>query len=108
MSKRAIREARRMFAVPGMAIDAGLSPGAKRNAKNRALLAVGIHPATRRPLYQGTGVEQCGNCVHHHAYANYRPGKTFHKCDRHRLGESHSEASDIRVGWPGCELWEEA
>ena len=26
----------------------------------------------------------------------------------HRLGESHSSASDIRASWPACVLWERA
>lgn len=81
-----------------------LSADARRTLANNTALAAGRHPATRRkllPLAQG---KTCGGCVHHHAYGWHN--KTFHKCDLHRLGESHSAASDVRVGWPACELWD--
>jgi len=45
-------------------------------------------PAKRRPLPRA-----------------YRAG-AHHKCDQHRLGESHSAASDVRVGWPACVRFE--
>lgn len=63
------------------------------------LFARGLHPATRGPLLVCTG-ETCRDCAHSHRYHYHN--KHFVKCDAHRLGESHSEASDIRLKWPAC------
>jgi hypothetical protein len=81
------------------------SPAGKRvnyTAKNQALLAAGIHPATGRALLTDS---KCGDCVHaeHHSGG----AKSFWKCAKHRLGMSRSEASDVRVGWPACTLFEQ-
>ena len=84
---------------------AGLSEDRRRTVRNRELLDAGIHPATRLPLpVEGTGT--CGDCAHHHAYRE-SPPRVWHKCDLHRLGQSHSAASDIRVSWPACSAWQE-
>lgn len=86
-----------------------VSADRRRTEQNEGLLATGVHPATRRPLAYnvkgspGAG-HTCGDCAHHHAYDYHN--RAYHKCDSHRLGESHSAASDIRVGWPACTLWE--
>ena len=60
------------------------------------------HPATRLPL-AGNG-QTCGSCVNerHYRYHNM----SLHKCAKHRLGETHSAASDIRISGPACELYE--
>lgn len=79
-----------------------LSVTARRTATNNALIARGIHPATHRPI---TDQATCNTCSHHIVA---RHAKTYHKCAKHRLGPSHSEASDIRVSWPSCELYEPA
>lgn len=84
----------------------GLSRTQRKTAENAAWLARGVHPATRADLRPDGGT--CGGCAHHHAYQDGRYDRTYHKCDRHRLGESHSDASDIRVGWPACALYEPA
>lgn len=81
----------------------GESATQRLTRRNNELLDGGTHPATRRPLFIGTG-EQCGGCQFHHAYRYHN--KTFHKCEMHRLGESHSAASDVRVSWPACVLFE--
>ena len=80
------------------------TPGKRTNytANNKAKLDAGIHPATLLPVRLEGGT--CGTCVHHQAYT--WQSKMFHKCDIHRLGESHSEASDIRVHWPACTKYE--
>lgn len=86
-----------------------LSPDAARTKRNNDLIKAGIHPATkRRLLHQLPRVDEaCGGCAHHHAYERYSSGKrTFHKCDLHHLGQSHSAASDIRVSWPACALFQ--
>lgn len=83
----------------------GLSADARRTIRDRDLMDVGIHPATRKPL-AGTGLT-CATCVHHHAVTHYTSrAKTWHKCDLHRLGTSHSAASDIRTSWPACVLYQ--
>ena len=80
-----------------------VSSGRRLTAANRKLLRSGTHPATHRRLL---GEHTCGECSHHHCYLWHT--KRYHKCDLHRLGESHSEASDIRISWPACVLWEPA
>lgn len=79
-----------------------LSAGQKLTKRNNELIARGKHPATLLPLLGSD--DTCGGCVHHHHY-QYRAG-AHHKCDLHRLGESHSAASDVRVGWPACVQFE--
>ena len=74
--------------------------GQRLTIRNNAAIAAGRHPATGRALLDG---ETCGTCAYHH---NYRwDTRSYHKCEQHRLGESRSEASDIRVSWPACVLW---
>lgn len=79
-----------------------LSAGQKLTKRNAELLARGRHPATLLPLLGSD--DKCGDCSHHHRYS-YRDD-AYHKCDQHRLGESHSAASDVRVGWPACVRFE--
>lgn len=79
-----------------------LSRAQKITRRNNELLAAGIHPATRRPLFVGTG-ETCATCTHHVVVHVQR---RYHKCERHRLGPSASENSDIRVSWAACVLYE--
>lgn len=86
-----------------------LSADAARTQRNNDSIRRGVHPATGRALLDPlpTVREACGGCAHHHAYERYSSRKkTFHKCDVHRLGQSHSAASDIRVSWPACALFE--
>lgn len=56
--------------------------------------AHGGHPDRRHP------------CEHRHAVAMGGHAKTYHKCELHTLGLSFSQASDIRVSWPACVLFE--
>jgi hypothetical protein len=74
-----------------------LSATSRLTQANNNKLASGVHPATGLRL---KGSECCGDCSHHHRY-EYHNG-SYHKCDLHRLGQSHSAASDIRVSWPAC------
>ena len=80
----------------------GPSAGQRRTARDKALLAAGIHPATRQPLL---GRHTCGECDH--ACNVHGGARRYWKCARHRLGPSRSEASDIRVSWPACTLFVE-
>lgn len=84
-----------------------LSADRRRTNANRAALDAGIHPATRRPLLPvepAAGRPNCGDCAHAHRYSWH--DRSYWKCDQHRLGQSHSAASDIRKGWPACALFE--
>jgi len=78
--------------------DPALSAGQRLTLRNAAELAAGRHPATGLPLADGT--ETCGGCAHHEHVHHH--DRHWHKCTQHRLGMSHSAASDIRVSWPAC------
>lgn len=82
--------------------DRALSPDARRTARNRQLLADRVHPATYAALLDPEWGFTCRDCAHatHVSRGNTNPWK----CDRGRLGLSHSAASDIRVSWPACTL----
>lgn len=91
-----------LFDVPVSVRPPKETPDQRLTRRNRELLAGGVHPATHRHLFIGTG-ERCGTCAFHDTITHNR---TWHKCAKHRLGESHSAASDIRVSWPACALYE--
>jgi hypothetical protein len=80
-----------------------LSADRRRTLANRARIAAGQHPATRAPLLSG-GQATCSTCAHAHHLQHHN--RSWWKCDRHRLGMSHSAASDIRASWPACTLYE--
>ena len=79
-----------------------LSPTQMLTRRNQAQLARGIHPATLHRVAADLGT--CGTCTHHVTYSHH--DRTYHTCSEHRLGTSHSSASDIRVSWPACTAWE--
>ncbi len=93
-----------LFAAPEPVPDPldGLSPDARRTARQRMAIADGIHPLTRRPLL--TGDMTCGDCVHR-VLVSYH-NKTYGKCDQMPL--KHSAANDCRRSWPACNLFEAA
>lgn len=78
-----------------------LSATRRRTIRNENLLECGIHPATGLYLLQ-TEVKpaKCRTCLFHRYINN--GARSYNKCERHRLGMSHSDASDIRVSWPAC------
>lgn len=80
-----------------------LSADQRLTKRNADLLAKGKHPATLLPLLGSDAT--CGGCAHHQALDHHN--RTFHKCDVHRLGISHSSASDVRVSWPACVRFEQ-
>lgn len=95
----------RLFAVPEPIVPEPfeeLSAGQRLTRANNTLLEHLRHPATRQPL--ANNGHTCGDCEHHTTQSNGRTN--WHKCDRHRLGQSNSAHSDIRVGWPACTLWQ--
>lgn len=94
--------------VRDVQLDPPMSATRRLTERNRDLLRDGVHPATHRKLLvieEGAKQWTCGGCK----YARkINPGgdRSFWKCERHRLGMSHSAASDIRVSWPACALFE--
>ncbi len=78
------------------------SAGRRLTIRNANSFARGIHPATGQRL-AGNG-ETCATCTHH-LHLDWH-NRSFHKCAKHRLGLTHSSASDIRTGWAACALWE--
>ncbi len=78
-----------------------LSATAERTYRRQVLLASGKHPATMLPLLGGDAT--CSSCVHH---VEVHGSRTYHKCLKSRLGKSSSAASDIRVSWSACTLYE--
>jgi len=87
-----------LFPVPPKAPTVDLSAGQRLTIRNNELIAAGVHPATHRPIADGEWT--CGECDRHKVIEYHT--RTYHKCDRHRLGLSSSASSDIRVGWPAC------
>lgn len=97
----------RLFDVPDLpSAEQGesLSYGRRLTLRRNAALKQGRHPATGLPLNANPDL-RCGTCACHYVR---RLSQTYHKCDLHRLGASHSEASDIRVGWPACTAYRSA
>jgi len=92
----------RLFDVPDLPEPEQLSAGQRLTRRNAEQLARGINPATNHPFLKSETPLTCGDCAHHIAV---HVARTYHKCERHRLGESHSAASDIRVSWPACSLF---
>ena len=79
-----------------------LSADRKRTLRRRIRLEQGYHPATLRRLADN-GMT-CGDCAAHRAFD--RDTRTFHKCQS--AGVTRGPATDIRVGWPACELFRAA
>jgi len=77
--------------------DTTLGRDARRTARHRALIAQGIHPATRRPLVDDG--HTCGDCTH--LLVKRRSG-TWFKC---ALQLHDGQGLDIRKSWPACTEW---
>ncbi len=75
-----------------------LGSDAKRTVRNQRLLRLAIHPATRRPIIEGTE-STCGDCLN--CWRKTVPsGDSFFKC-RLAGGQGH-DGPDIRIKWPAC------
>ncbi len=83
-------------------VEPKLSADRKRTIKRQQLIANGIHPATKVKLLDNG--ETCGSCAHL-LVSKTRPGKSWFKCGL--LPITNGPGSDIRVGWPACEKWQE-
>jgi hypothetical protein len=80
-----------------------LSPDRARTERNRRLLADGRHPITRMFLADGdhpAAGHTCGDCDHHFIH---QVGHRYHKCELRYTGGA---ATDLRVSWPACTLWQ--
>jgi hypothetical protein len=77
-----------------------ISADRRRTARQRALIAAGIHPLTGGPTHPDQGT--CGTCAHRiHVGGG---GRTWPKCDLH--GITHGAATDCRGWWPACGRYE--
>ena len=79
-----------------------LSAGQRLTLRNHQSIANGIHPATRQPLREGN--EHCKTCAFLFPHGDSR--RRFWKCRKHVRGFTFGAASDVRVNWPACALYE--
>lgn len=76
------------------------SHGSMNTAVARNRIACGWHPFGRK-LREPRG-ETCGTCKHK---TSHQPGANiYHKCELR--GVTSGPATDLRLKWPACELWE--
>lgn len=81
-----------------------LSATRRLTIRNENLLARGIHPASGFPLLvTDAKPAKCRTCLFKR-YVN-AGANSYNKCEKHRLGMSRSNASDIRVSWCACTLY---
>ena len=90
--------------LPGFETEGGATPRLGRaaglTARRARLVANGYHPLNQRKLRAEGGT--CGDCAR---LVSRSYDKTYHKCD---LGPiSRGEATDVRLRWPACVLYEE-
>lgn len=71
-----------------------------RSRRQKAMLKMGVHPATRVNI--ADGVETCGSCAHLVVRSRNR---TYFKCGL--MPETHGPGTDIRKKWPACTEWKE-
>lgn len=80
----------------------GLSYGRRLTQARAAALARGQNPGSGLEVREPRDPRvTCGSCWH--AVSRGGTRQTFWKCELGRL--SSSEASDIRLSWPGCKAW---
>ena len=84
-----------LFDLPAAPPAAKLSAGRRLTVRRNAALAGSRHPITRLPLLAGD--HTCGDC----GYA--RKHDRWWKC--HAATVTNGPATDLRVGWPACELF---
>ena len=88
-----------------------LSPGQRLTQRQAGLVAMGIHPLTRRHLHPDAdptrtsaspqdGTPTCGTCVHRELLDYHN--KRYPKCLLNADKVTHGPASDVRAWWPGC------
>lgn len=62
-------------------------------------MTISVNPMTR--VYGLTPDTTCHDCAH---LVQGSRGRKFMKCDRRKI--THGAATDHRVRWPACGLWE--
>lgn len=85
----------------------GLTPAQRRAKRAQQMINAGRHPANGERLLEvaeDATRPTCADCAHLHRSGH--AAKVYVKCPHHRLGISHSAASDVRTGWPACALFE--
>lgn len=90
------------FAVVDTPVEV-LSADQRRTQRARVAIANGRHPANGLPIDTD---HRCADCDHLKRYRH--SSRNYLKCAYHRLGESHSAASDMRASWPACPHFEAA
>lgn len=80
-----------------------LSAGQRITERNHRAIALGKHPANGLPIDASHTCGQCANLQR----IRWR-SRNYLKCPCHRLGTSHSEASDMRASWPACPYFQPA
>lgn len=85
---------------PVVATNETLSTTQRLTLRRQRAIALGKHPANGLPIDTS---HTCGQCAHLDRI-RWR-SRTYLKCPNNRLGESHSEASDMRASWPACPLF---
>ena len=85
----------------------GMGQDARRTARQKDLIARGIHPATKLRLHPdwaaGPGL-RCGDCAHLWRKALYGRDKSFFKCSVAAHGAQ--DGPDMREWWPACTAFE--
>lgn len=85
-----------------------LSPDRRRTIRRRQLLEQGVHPTTRRPLLRLTLPDNPATCATCDHVTSWRLARTYWKCQRAPGGLTGGPATDVRLSWPACDLWEPA
>lgn len=75
-----------------------LGRDAQRTANQKALIAQGVHPATKRRV-PDSGGRTCGDCAH--LWVKSHTGGRWFKCD------VTPYAYDMRKWWPACDRFTE-
>lgn len=91
-----------LFDLPGIEPEPAASYGRRLTIRAHNAIANGHHPANGLPVNLE---HSCDDCAHLNRYKYHN--RPLLKCQHHRLGESHSEASDMRASWPACPKWEQ-
>jgi hypothetical protein len=92
----------------------GMSADRRRTARQKMLLARGLHPAAPYALHAdaahvtepnepGKGL-RCDSCAHLDAQRHH--DRTYIKCEV--VGITHGTGTDMRRWWPACTRWTEA
>lgn len=101
----------RLFDLPDLRVDEPDPPpasyGRRVTARNNRLISVGINPGSGRRLLVEIAPSttlRCKDCEH--AVPTGRNIKTYWKCAKNPRGMTRGLATDVRLKWPACQLFE--